>query len=77
MLCTVLLIAAALPHQFAVPALIGAFGLTGGVFATSVSSYAVDGDFGLPSTLGFTASLVTAVLLARRSIRPAENLSQG
>ncbi len=75
-LCAALLIAAVLPRQFAVPALIGAYGMAVGVFATSVSSYAVDGEFGLPSMLGVATSLVMAVLLSRTP-KLAGNLSQG
>ncbi|GAA1566936.1 hypothetical protein GCM10009789_20540 [Kribbella sancticallisti] len=75
-LCAALLIAAALPRQFAVPALIGAFGMAAGVFATSVSSYAVDGEFGLPSTLGVATSAAMAALLGR-TLSTAGKLSQG
>lgn len=75
-LCAVLLVAAALPARFAVPALIGAFGLAGGVFATSVSSYAVDGEFGLPSALGVALSLVMVLLLARGSAAPPSEPTQ-
>jgi hypothetical protein len=75
-LCTALMVAAALPRAFAVPALIGAFGMAVGVFATSVSSYAVDGELGLPSTLGVGTSLVMAALLSRTLASPRE-VSQG
>lgn len=71
-LCVALLIAAGLPRQVAVPALIGAFGMAVGVFATSVSSYAVDGEFGLPSSLGVATSLVMAALLGRTLASPRE-----
>lgn len=75
-LCAALLVAAALPRQFAVPALIGAYGMAVGVFAASVSSYAVEGEFGLPSTLGVATSLVMAALLGR-TLNTTGNLSQG
>ena len=43
-----------------------AFAYTGGVLATSASSYAVQGEFGLPSTVGALTAIILAVLLTGR-----------
>ena len=78
-LCTALVVAAALPGRFAVPALIAAFGMTCGVLATSASSYAVDGELGFASLLGLTTSVAMTVLLAHHGRQPARaaGLNQG
>jgi hypothetical protein len=45
--------------------------MTCGVLATSVSSYAVDGELGFASLLGLTTSLAMTVLLAHHGRQPA------
>jgi hypothetical protein len=61
-----LAIASALPDRLARVALPVAFAYTGGVLATSVASYAVQGEFGLPSTVGALTAIILAVVLTAR-----------
>ncbi|SNY70653.1 hypothetical protein [Paractinoplanes atraurantiacus] len=60
-LVAALAVAAALPARHAAVALPVAFAYAGGVLATSVASYAVRSELGLPSLAG----AVTALALAR------------
>lgn len=68
-LCGLLLAGAALPAAWVVTALVPAFAVGAGVFGTSVSAYAVDGELGIPSLLGLLGCAAMVVLLARH--RPA------
>jgi hypothetical protein len=69
-LIAALAIAAALPDRLARTALPVAFAYTGGVLVTSVASYAVRSEFGLPSAVGALIALTLATLLTARP-RPA------
>lgn len=64
-LCAVLLAGAVLPAAWAGTVLLAGFALAAGVFVTSVSSYAVDGEVGIPSLAGALGSLAMTVLLGR------------
>lgn len=70
-LIVTLAVAAALPGRLARTALPIAFAYSGGVLVTSVASYAVRGEFGLPSTVGALTALTLATLLTARPQRPA------
>ena len=65
-----LAIASALPGRLARVALPVAFAYTGGVLATSVASYAIENEFGLPSTVGAVAALALAILLTAKRRTP-------
>lgn len=67
-LCALLIIAAAIPGPRAEPVLIFAFGVSAGVFATSVSSYAIQGQLGAASLVGAITAGVLAVLLMRSRV---------
>jgi hypothetical protein len=71
-----LAIASALPGRLARVALPVAFAYTGGVLATSASSYAVQGEFGLPSTVGALTAIILAVLLTGRGGVSAPSANQ-
>ncbi|GAA0473535.1 hypothetical protein Ade02nite_86250 [Paractinoplanes deccanensis] len=64
-LIAALAVAAALPARHAAAALPIAFAYTTGVLATSVASYAVRSELGLPSLAGALTALGFAVALAR------------
>lgn len=64
-LCAALVVAAATPARWAGHALLFAFGLTAGVFMTSVTSYAIDGRLGIASLLGAVIAVGFAALLPR------------
>ncbi|GAA4896716.1 hypothetical protein LX16_1318 [Stackebrandtia albiflava] len=66
LLCAVLAVVAALPSRVATPWLIAGLSLAAGVLLTSVSSYAVRGEFGIASLLGVIACVVAVVLSAHR-----------
>jgi hypothetical protein len=65
-LCAVLLAGAVVPAAWAGTTLLAGFALAAGVFITSVSSYAVDGEIGIPSLAGALGSLAMTVLVGRR-----------
>lgn len=65
LLCIALVVAALLPKNFAVPALMATFGAAAGIFSVSVASYAVRGEFGLASFIGILISLGMIGMLAR------------
>ena len=65
-ICALLLVAAALPARYAPSALVVALAMSAGVFLTSVASYLVRDELGLPSLLGAVTALATAVLLGRQ-----------
>ncbi|WP_250029111.1 hypothetical protein [Paractinoplanes maris] len=69
-LITALVIAAVLPDRLARVALPVAFAYTAGVLATSVSSYAVQSEFGLPSTAGALIALTLAASMTARRTQP-------
>ncbi|WP_250002307.1 hypothetical protein [Actinoplanes sp. M2I2] len=72
LLIVALAVAAGLPDPAAKVALPVAFAYAAGVLATSAASYAVESEFGLPSTLGALLALTLAALLtARRPDIPA------
>ncbi|WP_157552751.1 hypothetical protein [Jiangella gansuensis] len=79
LLCALLLAGAMTPTAWVVPVLSAGFALTAGVLVTSVSSYAVDGELGVPSLLGVLLSAVMVVLLARRQVQrhPARPVRDG
>jgi hypothetical protein len=64
-LCTALLVAAALPDRAAAPALLAAFCFSAGVLVTAVASYAVDGRIGIGSLLGALGALIMATMFLR------------
>ncbi|TDC53085.1 hypothetical protein E1212_06610 [Jiangella ureilytica] len=64
-LCAVLLVGAVLPPAWAGTVLLSGFALAAGVFGTSVSSYAVDGELGVPSLAGAVGCAAMTVLLGR------------
>lgn len=64
-LCGVLLAGAALPAARAGTVLLPGFALAAGVFGTSVSSYAVGGELGVPSLAGALGCAAMTVLLGR------------
>ncbi|MEV6306146.1 hypothetical protein AB0M02_42510 [Actinoplanes sp. NPDC051861] len=76
-LCAVLLAGAVMPNPAAATGtLIIGFGYAAGVLTTSVLSYAVRGELGLPSLVGAVTAAALAVALARdysgrRSVNPA------
>jgi hypothetical protein len=79
-LCGILLIGALLPDRPAAATLTVGFGYAAGVLSTSVLSYAVRGEFGLPSLVGAVTAAALAGALAqdqrksrpeRRSVSPA------
>jgi hypothetical protein len=63
--CALLLAAAAWPGRAAATALVVSLAMAAGVFLTSVSSYLVEGEFGLPSLVGAVTAAVTATALGR------------
>jgi len=64
-LCALLLVAAFLPTAWAVPVLIFGFSMSAGVLGTAVSSYAVEGRFGVGALVGTVVAVAMAVLLIR------------
>lgn len=74
-LCAFLLAAALLPGRFAVAALPAAFAYTAGVLITSVFSYVVRGEFGLPSLAGVLLATVAAIALVRHGLAGREPAS--
>ncbi|MEV4344331.1 hypothetical protein AB0J83_07630 [Actinoplanes sp. NPDC049596] len=68
-LIAALAVAATMPDHSAAAALPVAFAYAGGVLATSVASYAVRSELGLPSLAGAVIALALTALLARP--RPA------
>jgi hypothetical protein len=64
-LVALLIVAGLLPQKLAVPALVFVYGMATGIFMTSVSSYAVRGEFGLASFIGVIGSAIMAVLLVK------------
>lgn len=77
-LCALLLGGAVMPAAWAGTVLLAGFALAAGVFITSVSSYAVDGEAGIPSIAGALGSLAMTVVLGReRSACRLENSELG
>lgn len=68
LLSVLLLVTACLPARWAAPALLFAFGLAAGVWATSLSHYAVRGEIvdGLDHLPLIGASVIQSVFLVRR-----------
>ncbi|MFI0446599.1 hypothetical protein [Actinomadura sp. 6N118] len=64
-LCTALLVAAALPDRMAAPALLAAYCFATGVLVTSVASYAVDGRIGIGSLIGASGALIMTAAFLR------------
>lgn len=62
--CALLLAAAGWRGRRAVAALAVSLAMASGVFLTSVSSYLVDGELGVPSLIGAVAAAGTAAALA-------------
>lgn len=69
-LIVALAIASVVPDHFARVALPVGFAYAAGVFATSVSSYAIEGEFGLPSALGAVLAPALATLMTAQHPRP-------
>jgi hypothetical protein len=69
--CALLLVAAAWPGRLAATALMVSLAMTAGVLLTSVSSYLVDGELGLPSLIGAATATVMAVALGRGTAQGA------
>jgi hypothetical protein len=65
-LCALLATAALLPGRMAATLLPAAFAFAAGVLTTSVASYAVRAELGLPSLAGAAGAAALAVLIARR-----------
>jgi len=62
-ICALLLAAAAWRGRHAIAALAVSLAMASGVFLTSVSSYLVDGEIGLPSLVGAVTTAATAAAL--------------
>jgi hypothetical protein len=68
--CALVVVGAVVPAAAAGPVLVLGFGVAAGVFATSVASYAVDGELGIPSLVGAVAAIGFAAAIAlRRPVR--------
>lgn len=74
-LCAGLALAAAVPERAARRWLMIALGFTAGVLATSVASYAVRGELGLPSAVGVLVALGMAGALAAPAPRQERRVS--
>jgi hypothetical protein len=64
-ICALLLAAAGWRGRHAAAALVGSLAMAAGVFLTSVSSYLVEGEFGLPSLIGALTAAAMAVALGQ------------
>ncbi|MEU4428513.1 hypothetical protein AB0F81_48510 [Actinoplanes sp. NPDC024001] len=69
-LCALLLVGALLPPRAAPAALTIGFSYAAGVLTTSVLSYAVRSELGLPSLIGAVTAATLAVALARSQRAP-------
>ncbi|WP_133175331.1 hypothetical protein [Sphingomonas oleivorans] len=69
--CAVLIAGSLLPSPRMFPALLLAFGMGVGVFATATADYLVQGRFGIGAAIGLLTSLVASLILIRYLWRSA------